>query len=60
MAAVTLLPIISVPILLAKMLEYNHYLLNEKSKESTPVVDKKALLEMLKGLSEEERNGVDG
>ena len=40
---------------LAKMLEYNHYLLNEKSKESTPVVDKKALLEMLKGLSEEER-----
>jgi hypothetical protein len=39
----------------AKMLEYNHYLLNEKSKESTPVVDKKALLEMLKGLSEEER-----
>jgi hypothetical protein len=37
------------------MLEYNHYLLNEKSKESTPVVDKKALLEMLKGLSEEER-----
>lgn len=40
---------------LEKMLEYNHYLLNEKSKESTPVVDKKALLEMLKGLSEEER-----
>ena len=30
---------------LAKMLEYNYYLLN----------DKKALLEMLKGLSEEER-----
>ena len=37
------------------MLEYNHYLLNEKSTESTPVVDKKALFEMLKGLSEEER-----
>ena len=37
------------------MLEYNHYLLNEKPKEATPVVDKKALLEMLKGLSEEER-----
>lgn len=43
-----------------KMLQANStfcilYLLNEKSKESTPVVDKKALLEMLKGLSEEER-----
>lgn len=41
--------------LLAIMLKYNHYLLNEKPKEVTPVVDKKALLEMLKGLSEEER-----
>ena len=40
---------------LAKMLEYNHYLLNEKPKEVAPIVDKKALLEMLKGLSEEER-----
>ena len=40
---------------LAKMLEYNYYLLNEKPKETAPVVDKKALLEMLKGLSEEER-----
>ena len=39
---------------LAKMLEYNYYLLNEKPKETAPVVDKKAL-EMLKGLSEEER-----
>lgn len=37
------------------MLEYNYYLLNENSKESISVVDKKALLEMLKGLSEEER-----
>ena len=36
---------------LAKMLEYNYYLLNEKPKETAP----KALLEMLKGLSEEER-----
>ena len=40
---------------LTKMLEYNYYLLNEKPKETAPVVDKKALLEMLKGLSEEER-----
>ena len=40
---------------LVKMLEYNHYLLNEKPKEAAPIVDKKALLEMLKGLSEEER-----
>lgn len=40
---------------LAKMLEYNHYLLNEKPKEAASVVDKRALLEMLKGLSEEER-----
>ena len=32
-----------------------YYLLNEKPKETAPVVDKKALLEMLKGLSEEER-----
>ena len=40
---------------LAKMLEYNYYLLNEKPKETVPVVDKKALLKMLKGLSEEER-----
>lgn len=29
--------------------------LYEKPKEATPVVDKKALFEMLKGLSEEER-----
>ena len=40
---------------LEKMLEYHHYLLNEKPKESAPVVDKKALIELLKGLSEEER-----
>lgn len=40
---------------LEKMLEYNHYLLNEKLKGRTSVVDKKALLEVLKGLSEEER-----
>jgi len=40
---------------LEKMLEYNHYLLNEKPKGITPLVDKKALLDMLKGLSEEER-----
>ena len=40
---------------LEKMLEYNHYLLNEKPKGIPPLVDKKALLEMLKGLSEEER-----
>lgn len=40
---------------LKKMLEYNHYLLNEKPKESNSVVDKKALLEVLKGLNEEER-----
>ena len=37
------------------MLEYNYYLLNEKSKETSTVVDKKALLDMLKGLSEEDR-----
>lgn len=41
--------------LLAIMLEYKHYLLNEKPKKATPVVDKETLLEMLKGLSEEER-----
>lgn len=40
---------------LEKMLEYNYYLLNEKSKETSTVVDKKALLDMLKGLSEEDR-----
>ena len=40
---------------LAKMLEYNYYLLNEKPKEETTAVDKKALLDMLKGLSEKER-----
>lgn len=40
---------------LAKMLEYNHYLLNEKPKDAAPVVDKKALLDMLKELSEEDR-----
>ncbi len=40
---------------LAKMLEYNHFLLNEKPKEETPAIDKKVLLDMLKGLSEEER-----
>ena len=40
---------------LEKMLEYNHYLLNEKPKNITAHVDKKALLEMLKGLSKEER-----
>lgn len=37
------------------MLEYNHYLLNEKPKGIAPHVDKKVLLEMLKGLSKEER-----
>lgn len=37
------------------MLEYNHYLLNEKPKGITTHIDKKALLEMLKGLSKEER-----
>lgn len=41
---------------LEKMLEYNHYLLNEKPQSATSLVDKKAaLLEMLKGMSEEER-----
>lgn len=40
---------------LEKMLEYNHYLLNEKPKGIAPHVDKKVLLEMLKGLSKEER-----
>ena len=40
---------------LEKMLEYNHYLLNEKPKDITTHVDNKALLEMLKGLSKEER-----
>lgn len=40
---------------LEKMLEYNHYLLNEKPKGITTHIDKKALLEMLKGLSKEER-----
>ena len=40
---------------LAKMLEYNHYLLNEKPKEVASVVDKKVLLKMLKGMSKEER-----
>lgn len=40
---------------LEKMLEYNHYLLNEKPKGIAHHVDKKALLEMLKGLSKEER-----
>lgn len=34
---------------LEKMLEYNHYLLNEKPKGNNSVVDKKALLEVLKG-----------
>lgn len=38
-----------------KMLEYNHYLLNEKPQSAIPHVDKKVLLEMLKGMSEEER-----
>ena len=36
---------------LAKMLEYNSYLLNEKG----PANDKEALLKLLKGMSEEER-----
>lgn len=41
---------------LEKMLEYNHYLLNEKPQSATSLVDEKtALLEMLKGMSEEER-----
>ena len=41
---------------LEKMLEYNHYLLNEKPKRTATFVDKKAaLLAMLKDMSEEER-----
>ena len=41
---------------LAKMLEYNLYLLNEEQKNTATFVDKKAaLLEMLKDMSEEER-----
>ena len=41
---------------LTKMLEYNHYLLNEKPKNTATFVDKKAAwLEMLKDMSEEER-----
>lgn len=41
---------------LEKMLEYNHYLLNEKPKSTATFVDKKAaLLGMLKDMSEEER-----
>ena len=35
---------------LTKMLEYNYYLLNEKPKETAPVVDKKGLMRSLKKL----------
>lgn len=41
---------------LEKMLEYNHYLLNEVPKTAAPTIDRGSLLEALKGLSEEERN----
>ena len=44
---------------LAKMLEYNHYLLNSNPlKVKTKKADNKQLIEMLMGLSEEEKKAI--
>ena len=44
---------------LAKMLEYNHYLLNSKPpKAKSKKADNKQLIEMLMGLSEEEKKAI--
>lgn len=43
---------------LVKMLEYNHYLLNEKQRAITLDENKSALLEALKELSEEDRKAL--
>ncbi len=44
---------------LEKMLKYNRYLLNEESPEkSGEITDNKALIEMLKGLSDEEKEAI--
>ncbi|MCD8289819.1 MAG: site-specific integrase [Prevotella sp.] len=44
---------------LEKMLKYNHYLLHEESPEkSGEITDNKALIEMLKGLSDEEKEAI--
>ena len=44
---------------LAKMLEYNHYLLNSNPpKVKTKKADNKHLIEMLMGLSEEEKKAI--
>lgn len=40
---------------LEKMLEYNWYLLHEKKEKSSDKLDKQAVLELLKSMSEEER-----
>ncbi|MCF0185854.1 MAG: recombinase, partial [Bacteroidaceae bacterium] len=42
---------------LAKMLEYNHYLLNSEV-PAAQKPDSKSLIEMLKGLSEEEKQSI--
>ena len=44
---------------LEKMLEYNHYLLNTKAKKAkSKKSDNKSLIEMLMGLSEEEKKAI--
>lgn len=44
---------------LKKMLEYNHYLLNEVSpQKEIPTTDHESLIKMLKGLSEEQKKAI--